>query len=402
MNNHFAPSELAWRDLVSECLAALVARPARSALTTLGVILGTGTFVAVVGLVNTASSQISERFNDLVATSVTATDARSNATSTFPFPTDADGRMSRLNGVVAAGTLWFVDTSTGDVRGASTAAVGDTDVWAASAGAWGAIEPSLVKGRVFDAFADESSARVVLVGASVADRLGIDSLAQRPSILIQGVPFTVIGVFGDTVRHPELLLSAVIPRGTAETLWGTPEPSERATVTVVTQVGAATQVADELPLALAPASPSSVVAVPPPDPRTLRDKVDSDLSGLFIIVALICLLVGAVGIANTTLVAVIERTPEMGLRRALGATRRHIAVQTLCESSLLGLMGGLLGTCLGILTVVAVALSSQWTPTLPLYMVVSTPLIGLTVGALAGLYPASRASKIEPTEALRS
>jgi len=112
--------------------------------------------------------------------------------------------------------------------------------------------------------------------------------------------------------------------------------------------------------------------------------------------------VGAIGIANVTLVSVIERTGEIGLRRALGATRLHIAEQFLMESTAMGLVGGILGASLGTLVVVVVSAAQTWTPVLDPVLVVAAPLIGATIGLLAGTYPAIRAARMEPVEALRS
>jgi ABC-type antimicrobial peptide transport system permease subunit len=112
--------------------------------------------------------------------------------------------------------------------------------------------------------------------------------------------------------------------------------------------------------------------------------------------------VGAIGIANVTLVSVMERTGEIGLRRALGATRRHIALQFLLESSAIGIVGGILGASLGTLVVVGVSAYESWTPVLDPYVPFAAPLIGGLVGLLAGSYPALRAARMEPVEALRS
>ncbi|NNL48735.1 MAG: FtsX-like permease family protein, partial [Acidimicrobiia bacterium] len=126
------------------------------------------------------------------------------------------------------------------------------------------------------------------------------------------------------------------------------------------------------------------------------------LNLLFVILGSVALLVGAIGIANVTLVSVMERTGEIGLRRALGATRRHIATQFLAESSTMGFVGGVLGGATGILIVVSVSAIQSWTPVLDPLMALSTPLIGGFIGLVAGIYPSMRAANMEPVEALRS
>ena len=139
----------------------------------------------------------------------------------------------------------------------------------------------------------------------------------------------------------------------------------------------------------------------PSSPQTLQSEVSGDLQGLFLILALVSLLIGAVGIANTTLVAVLERTEEIGLRRAVGARPRHIAAQFLAESTALGTLGGLVGTCIGVATVVIFAALKDWTAILNPAYTLPAPLIGSVVGLLAGAYPALRAARISPLAALR-
>jgi putative ABC transport system permease protein len=143
------------------------------------------------------------------------------------------------------------------------------------------------------------------------------------------------------------------------------------------------------------------VVASPPVPQALQSQVSGDLTGLFLILATISLLIGAVGIANTTLVAVLERTEEIGLRRALGARPRHVASQFLAESTMLGTLGGLVGTSLGVLTVVVFAELQDWTAVLNPATTLPAPLIGSVVGLLAGTYPALRAAATSPLAALR-
>src|SRR5206468_1142666 len=150
-----------------------------------------------------------------------------------------------------------------------------------------------------------------------------------------------------------------------------------------------------------PTDPRRLVVTPPQSPLKLQGEVNGDLAGLFLILALISLLIGAVGIANTTLVAVLERTGEIGVRRAVGARPRHIAAQFLAESTALGTLGGLIGTCIGVGTVVIFAAAKDWTAVLNPAYTLPAPLIGSVVGLLAGAYPALRAARTSPLAALR-
>ncbi|MET8415200.1 ABC transporter permease [Streptomyces sp. NPDC005134] len=396
------------RDLLSEAVAGMLQRPARSMLTALGTVLGVGTFVAVLGLTATTSSQIDSRFNALTATEVTVEDVGDGSVSLAgtSFPDDSDARIEALNGVRHAGVYWPVSLKPGETVRSSpvgdAATAGDeAQVVAASPGVLQAAAPTVEQGRLFDSFHSDSADPVAVIGSGMAARLGITTLDTQPAVFIGDNPFTVIGIIGDVQRKSDLLLSVVIPSTVAQTTWGAPSTDEPAKMLIATELGAATQVADESPLALDPAHPARFKAVPPADPKALRTTVGSDLDQLFLLLATICLVIGAVGIANTTLVAVLERTGEIGLRRALGARGRHITGQFLAESGALGALGGLVGTSLGTITVVAVAAARGWTPVVHPVTVAAAPAIGLATGLVAGLYPAWRASRIQPAEALR-
>jgi len=398
-------TRLSPRDVVEEAVAGMLARPGRAALTVLGTLLGVAAFVTVLGLTSTVEGQISNRFTALVATEVVVQDAAEQARATPAFPADAERRLDALNGVRSAGIFWEVpDPGALSARRPTAQAPGeDLKVLAASPGYLRAIHARLSAGRFFDTWHDAQHQRVVVLGSGAAGRLGVTWVDNQPAVFIGGTPFAVIGIVDDVDRRADTLLSAVVPAGTAEALWGAPPSGANtsAQALVDTKIGAARQVGGEAPLALRPEDPARFKVVLPPDPQTLREGVHTDLGTLFLALAAVCLVIGAVGIANTTLVAVLERVGEIGLRRSLGARRRHVAIHFLAESGTLGLIGGLIGTSVGVAAVVAVAVLRDWTPLLQPATVLPAPLVGAATGLVAGLYPAWRASRIEPADALR-
>ncbi len=398
-------TRLSFWDAVDEAVAGMLARPGRAALTVVGTLLGVAAFVTVLGLTSTVEGQISNRFTALVATEVIVRDATDRPDAGPAFPDDAERRLAALNGVRSAGVFWEVPNPgtlaarrpTGPEQGESL------KVLAATPGYLRAIHARLAAGRFFDTWHDARQQRVVVLGSGAAGRLGITWIDNQPAVFIGGTPFAVIGIVDDTDREAGTLLSAVVPAGTAEAIWGTPPTGESSSARALidTTIGAARQVGGEAPLALRPEDPHRFRVITPPDPQQLREGVHTDLGTLFLALASVCLIIGAVGIANTTLVAVLERIGEIGLRRSLGARRRHVAVHFLAESGTLGLLGGLIGTSLGVAAVVAVAALRDWTPILQPATVLPAPLIGAVTGLLAGLYPAWRAAQIEPADALR-
>jgi putative ABC transport system permease protein len=392
------------RDLAQEALAGVTQRPVRSALTVLGTVLGVGAFVATLGLTSTAGAQISSRFDALKATEVIVQDGRPSDDDEPVFPTDSEARLKRLDGVRAAGLIWTVSDEHLPVRRSTLPDPEGGDetylpVMAASPGALTASGAHVAHGRLYDHFHNDRNERVAVLGVVAAQRLGISRVEQQPGIFIGGLAFTVLGTVDAVDRQSDLLLSVIIPDGTADHLLGR-QGKDPKTILIATRLGAAQVVGHQAPIALRPNDPERLIALVPPDPKTLRGRVQTDVRSLFLVLAAVSLLVGALGIANMTLVSVLERVGEIGLRRALGATRRHIAAQFLLESAVLGTIGGLVGTCIGIMAVVAVSVTRQWTVVLEPVVTLPAPLIGTLIGLAAGLYPAVKAASVHPIEAL--
>jgi macrolide transport system ATP-binding/permease protein len=398
------PAAVSPADLASEAIAGLFSRPGRTALTVLGTVIGLAALVATLGLTRTADNRIVGRFDEVAATEVvvSARPVAQNAVANS-LPWDGPARLERLNGVAAAGNLSTVDV--GDAL-VSTSPVSDprrrTDiklsVQAASVGLFSAVRAELRTGRLFDEGNSERGDRVAVLGRNAAERLSVHGVEQLPAIRIGDELFLVAGILDDVARQHDLLAAVIIPEGTARRLYGLRSPE---LAVVETDLGATRLIAQQAPYALAPPNPEGLKATFAPEQKRVREAVQNDLTLLFLTLGAVSLIVGAIGIANVTLVSVMERTGEIGLRRALGATRRHIALQFLLESSALGFVGGILAGSLGTLIVVAVAAYQSWTPVLDPLVPFAAPLIGALVGLVAGSYPAVRAARMEPVEALR-
>lgn len=395
------------RDLLAEASHGIGARPGRLFLTIIGTVLGIGSLVVTVGLAQTAAGQIASRFDAVAATQVVIEPAsaqtRDGERATGRIPWDVEDRLGRIAGIEVSGAIAPVNV--GDARitavpvnDPSAPTLANPQVIAVTPGLIDAVGGRVVTGRTFDAGHDERADRVALLGSRAALRLGVVRVDSQPSVFIGDRAYTVIGIIDDVRRRSDLLDAVIIPVGTARHDYNL-AALEQAHARMA--IGAGPVIAEQAPIALEPNAPETIEVQVPPAGSTVRESVQADINAIFLALGAVALLVGGLGIANVTLLSVRERTGEIGLRRALGATRRNIGNQFLVESGVIGLLGGLVGSALGVGVVVVVSVSKEWTPILDTVVVVGAAGLGGVIGVLAGLYPALKAAKIEPIHALR-
>jgi putative ABC transport system permease protein len=392
-------ARLSVTDVIALGMVGLRARPLRGVLSTLGIAVGTATLVLIVGISGSSNAGLNARLNSLGANLLLAQAQAQNNVPTR-FDADANAMTLRIGPVTAAAQLGTIN---GAVR--RSAFIPPYDVAGLNAFATSPSLLSVLKGHMqAGAFltAQTAAMQTVVLGHAAAHNLGIDAavLPWHPQIEIRNTTFTVVGIldalpvtsnldYGVFVGWNEAR-SALRFGGRATALY------VRADQDSLGSVGAV------LGATLFPQAPGLVSVSQPSDALAAKAAFDSSASTLVLGLVLISLIVGGIGIANTMYLAVIERRREIGLRRALGATRGHIRLQFLAEASVLAAAGSLIGALIGAIGTAVYALYDALPVDISAGSVAGGIVGGLFVGVVAGLYPAVRAAQLTPTESLAS
>ncbi|WP_026876582.1 ABC transporter permease [Jiangella gansuensis] len=391
-----APSRLRARDTARVAFSGLRARPLRAVLSALGIAVGIAAMVAVVGISASSREQVNQQLESLGTNLLTVAPGTS-FTGEAVLPEESVDMVARLDGVTSVSAV-------GAVPGASVYRNDQIDVnqtnalavTAARTDLLDTVSATVASGRWLD---DALAAfPAVVLGADAADLLGISRTDGTVEVWLGGEWFTVVGVLDPVALAPELDSAALIGWPVATGLLGFDgAPTtiyERSDEAVIDDVRAL------LPATVHPAHPEEVAVSRPSDALAAQAATDETLTTLLLALGGVALLVGGIGVANTMVIAVLERRSEVGLRRALGATRAHIRRQFLGESVLLAAFGGLGGAALGGLATAAFATSRDWPFALPVWVLAGAAGATMVVGALAGAYPAARAARMPPTAAL--
>jgi putative ABC transport system permease protein len=393
-----ADSRVRPADLLREGSLGLRTRRLRAALSALGVAIGIASMVAVLGISASSKADLLAALDRLGTNLLTLTPGQSFLGSDAHIPAGAADKLNGLGIVEHASGVVAVDATVRRSPYVDPEQTNGIGTYTADPGLAQTLGATMATGR-FLTTADEHYPTVVL-GAVAARRLGITSAGGGRQVWIGGHWFTVVGILEPLTLAPELDRAALIGLPVARSLFGAkPQPSQ---VYVRTDPSRVLEASEILPANADPEHPENVSVSRPSDALAAKAEARTAFTSLFLGLGAVALLVGGVGIANVMVISVVERRSEIGLRRALGATRRHIGGQFVCEALLLSLMGGAAGALLGSAATGAYALSQGWQAVVPPAAIAGGVAAALAIGAVAGLYPAVRAARLSPTEALRS
>ena len=398
------PSRLYRRRLRPADLARLAAvglrtRKLRASLSALGIAIGVAAIVAVLGLSASSQAGLLAEISKLGTNLLTVQNGQNLTGGTAELPKAAPAMIGQLNGVTSVqdtGTVSHVNVFRSPLIPAINTNALTVD--AASIGLPATVGTSLAQGRWLNA----ATARepVAVLGAAAAQRLGVDRIYPGERIWLGGQWFYVTGILRQAVLASELNSAVFVGFPAAEKYLGFDGHPSTAYLRAATSK---VQAVDNLLAYQAnPQNPTGTTVAQPSAALTAQEQAKGAFNGLSLGLGAVALLVGAVGVANIMIISVLERRSEIGLRRALGATKGHIRIQFLSEAILLSLTGGAFGIAAGAAATFIYAQRKGWATIIPTEAWAGGLGATLIIGALAGLWPAIRAARLSPTQALWS
>jgi putative ABC transport system permease protein len=403
------PVRLTTDDLARVASIGPRTRPLRAALSALGIAIGVAAIVAVLGFSASSQAGLLAEIQQLGTNLLTVGAGTTISGQVAQLPVAAPAMISRLTPVESVADTAVVPNNVQVYRSPLIPVINTNalQVQAASLNLPSVIATSVAKGSYLNAAT--ASEPVAVLGASAAQRLGIDEVYPGERVWLGGMWFYVGGILAPAVLAPEIDASVLVGFNAAETflgyhtsVTGHPVPGQPTMIYVRVQNSQVAAVQSVLAQAAYPENPNQAAVSQPSAALTAQYQAQSAFNTLFLGLGVVALLVGAVGVANTMIISVLERRSEIGLRRALGATREQIRTQFLAEAVMLSLAGGAVGIVVGVLATVSYATLKNWTVVIPPLAWGGGIASAVIIGAIAGLLPALRAARLSPTEALRT
>lgn len=392
------PSRLRFTEVARVGFSALSARKLRSVLSALGIAIGIASLVSVLGLSESSKSELLERIGALGTNLLTIEAGSGFGAGDAALPETSVRSIGRVATVEATSAVYAVDAGAYRNDLVPEDITSGIQVFASDPGLMATLHGSVEHGS----FLTEASRAypAAVLGSVAAERLGLRDLENAVRVYVGGRWVDVIGILAPFALAADLDRALLIGDLAAESFYGI--ELSPATVYVRVDEDHIDETRDILAATVDPENPEEAEISRPSDLLEARAAAESSFTGLFLGLGAVALLVGGIGIANIMVIGVIERRGEIGLRRAIGATRSHIRSQFLIEALTLASVGGAAGVLAGVAVTYAYSATQGWRVIVPPTAVAGGLVAALTIGAVAGLYPAIRAARVSPTEALRS